>query len=145
MGWDNWPAGDSEGLGTRSPGLVIPGGVSGYDEDGVLLPEELLSVMPDAGLKRSVFTSILTGVAAIDDVMEQAVVTGQAFVNAKGVEQRFSMPKEDNPFIRFSADEDMGRRFFFALFTGGGDLVMARFKGSVSIRFSPATDNQITI
>lgn len=124
----------------RSFGLLTPGGVSGYDEEGVLLPEpeELLSVMPDAGLRRSVFTSILTGADVID-----AVVTVQALVNADGVEQRFSMLNDDSPFIRFSGEE-MGRRFFFALLTG--DLVIARLRDSVSVRFSPEIhNNEITL
>lgn len=122
----------------RSLWLLDPGGVSGYDDDGVLLPdpEELLSVIPEAGLSRSVFTSILTAVVVVDVVA--AVVTVQALVKADGVGQRFSM-LTDRPFIRLSVE--IGRRFFLFLFTG--DLVAARLRGSVSVRFSPEIIKQL--
>lgn len=85
----------------------------GYEEDGVLLPEpmELLSVMPDDGLRPSVFTSILMD----EDVV--TVTAEQAFVRVDGVGHRFSIPTAVvAPFIRFSLVGKMaGWRFFFVL------------------------------
>lgn len=124
-----------------------PGGVSGYEDEGVLLPdpEELLSVMPEAGLRRSVFTSILADdvkVVVGAEAAELAAVQA-AFVNGDEsvVGNRLSLVElaiAGRPFIRLSGDAAGARRFFFTLLLMGGDLVEVRvFKDSVSTRFSP--------
>lgn len=124
-----------------------PGGVSGYEDEGVLLPDpdELLSVMAEAGLRRSVFTSILADDVKVMVGVEAAELAAvqAALVNGdeSAVGNRLSLAElaiAGRPFIRLSGDAVGARRFFFTLLLMGGDLEEVRvFKDSVSTRFSP--------
>ncbi len=98
-------------------------------------PEELLSVIAEDGLSRSVFTSILMVDVVVDAVT--VVVVVDAFVKVDSVGERFSRLTEVRPFIRFSGEEAAGRRFFFFLLLTGDLATVLDFKDSVSMRFSP--------
>lgn len=108
-------------------------------------PEELLSVMPEAGLRRSVFTSILADDVEVAVGVQAAELTTvqAALVNGddRAVGERQSpaeLATAGWPFIRLSGEVVGTRRFFFTLLLMGGDLVEIRvFRDSVSTQFSP--------